>query len=347
MPIAWRLDRIIESCEKNGIAIQLVLQHHGQFSTSVNANWDDNPYNIIYAATDGGFLNTPEEFFTDAEAIRLTKNKYRYIVARWGYSPGILTWELWNEVQFTDGWSSDQTSVVSWHNEMANYIHSIDPFDHPITTSSHGSGFDAIWNLNNIDLVQVHHYGGNMVSYFESTALGLSSYGKPVIMGEFGAGSTAGVDVPEADPESLPEPYRTQIYEALMLHNGMWSSIHVKSGAGLWWWDNYIEPLDLYDEFTALAVYADAENLADFGLSKAPRAVSGFEAINANPVLSDFWAVSTQTVFTLVEDYFPGMENLSQWLHGSSKSAYSSDPTFNLEMPSNGYLKIHVESVSG
>ena len=57
MPIASKLDRIVESCEQNSISIQLVLQHHGQFSTNVNPNWSDNPYNIIYAASDGGFLN--------------------------------------------------------------------------------------------------------------------------------------------------------------------------------------------------------------------------------------------------------------------------------------------------
>ena len=131
-----------------------------------------------------------------------------------------------------------------------------------------------------------------------------------------------------------------------MLHNGIWSSFHVKSSAHLWWWDSYIDPCNLYDEFTALSVYAENENLADYNLSRAGRAVSGAEAFYANPVLSDFWAVSTQTVFTLQDDYFPGMENLSRWLHGSSKSAYKSNPTFNLNMPTDGSLKIHVESVS-
>ena len=186
MPIAWRLDRIVESCEQNGIAIQLALQHHGQFSTTTNPNWNDNPYNITHAATDGGFLEKPDDFFTDTEAIRLTKNKYRYIVARWGYSRAILAWELFNEVQYTDGWRNNPSSVVDWHDGMARYIKSVDPFNHLVTTSSDTSGFEGLWSLDNIDLIQVHYYSSYVISFFDEAFNRLSSYSKPVIMGEFG-----------------------------------------------------------------------------------------------------------------------------------------------------------------
>ncbi|MGA2172678.1 MAG: DUF5060 domain-containing protein [Sedimentisphaerales bacterium] len=343
MQTAQRLDRFVEIAEQNDIAMHLALQHHGQFSTTADADWAENPYNVAA----GGFLSNPAQFFTDANAIRLSKNKYRYIVARWGYSTSILAWELWNEVQFTDGWSSNQASVVAWHDEMSRYIRSIDHFKHPIITSSHGSGFENIWSLPNIDTVQVHYYGMDTIRTFEQTALGLAGYNKPVVMEEFGAPEPlAGVQYPEQNVEALPEPYRTQMHEALMVHNAIWSSFHLKSSAHIWFWDYYIDAYDLYDEFTALAVYAANENIADYNLSRAQRAVSGAEAYSANPVLSDFWAISTQTVFTLNQDYFPGMENLSQWLHGSWESAYKSDPNFHLNMPDAGSLKIHVQSVS-
>lgn len=346
MQTALRLDNYVETAEQNGVAIQLVFQHHSQYSTTVNPAWDSNPYNIIYAEEDGGFLSTPDEFFTNAEARRLTRNKYRYIVARWGYSPAIFAWELWNEVQFTDGWSSDPASVVAWHEEMANHVRAFDAYDHPVTTSSHGSGFEDIWNLGNIDIIQVHRYGNGVIDAFEQTTLALSNYGKCVMIGEFGAGSTAGVSIPETDADALPEPYRSQMYEALMLHNGIWSAFHCKSSAHLWWWDWYIDPLDLYEEFTALAAYTGGEDPADENLSRTARAVSGAEAVKASPLVSDFFAVSRQTVFTLENETFPGMENLSQWLHGSWQPEYRSDPTFNLEMVTEGYLKIHVQSVS-
>jgi hypothetical protein len=343
MPLAWRLDRMVEGCEQNDVAIQLALQHHGQFSTTTDENWDDNPYNITHAATDGGFLSDPCKFFTDANAIRLTKNKYRYIVARWGYSPAILAWELFNEVQFVDAWklSSDKSSVVNWHNTMASYIHSIDPFNHPVTTSSHGSGFGNIWNLADINLVQVHYYGTDTIKTFEQTALSLASYKKPVFIGEFGIGGSA-----ESNPSSLPEPKRSQVYEGLELHNGIWSACLMKSSGNLWWWDNYIDPCNLYGVFTPLAVYAANENLADYNLARAQRAASGTEAYFATPVLTDWGAVSTQKVFYLDGDYFPGMDNLSKWLMGSWQTALKSDPNFHLTMPTAGALRIHVSQVS-
>lgn len=343
MQTAQRLDRFVEIAEENDIAMHLALQHHGQFSSYADADWNNNPYNVEA----GGFLDNPAQFFTDLDAIRLSKNKYRYIVARWGYSTSILAWELWNEVQWTDGWSSNQASVVAWHDEISKYIHSIDPFRHPVITSSHSSGFENIWSLPDIDTVQMHYYGMDTIKIIVQTALGLTNYNKPIMIEEIGAPEPlAGVQYPEEDINSLPEPYKTQMHEALMLHNSIWSSFHLKSSAHMWFWDYYIDPLNLYGEFTPLAIYAANENIADYNLSKAQRAVSGAQAYSANPVLSDFWAVSTQTVFSLDWDYFPGMENLSQWLHGSWESAYRSDPNFHLNMLDAGSLKIHVQSVS-
>jgi hypothetical protein len=51
-------------------------------------------------------------------------------------------------------------------------------------------------------------------------------------------------------------------------------------------------------------------------------------------------------VFTLVNGRFGGLEKLSQWLHGSSKSTYRSDPTFNLTMSEQGSFVIRVAQVS-
>jgi hypothetical protein len=331
MPIAWRLDRIVESCEQNGISIQLALQHHGQFSTTTNPNWNDNPYNITHAATDGGFLQKPDDFFTDHEAIRLTKNKYRYIVARWGYSRAILAWELFNEVQYTDSWRNNPSSVVDWHDEMARYIKFVDPFNHLVTTSSDTSGFDEFWRQENMDLIQVHYYSSYVISFFDETFNRLSCYNKPVIMGEFG-------DFNQSN----------QNEGRLVLHNGIWSAFHVNSTANLWWWDTFIEQYNCYNEFKALSVYTAGEDPAAYNLSKADIVGKDLPlCASAHPGLSDFWAVSTQTVFNIRADgTVPGVGNLSQWLHGSTKSDYRSDPAFNLEMSQDGSLKIHVQSTA-
>jgi hypothetical protein len=331
MQIALRLDRYVEIAEQNSIAIQLCLQHHGQFSTSTNPDYNDNPYRDAA----GGWLSDPAQFFTDAEAIRYTKNKYRYIVARWGYSTSIFAWELFNEVEYTNGWNNNRQSVVKWHDTMAKYLHSIDPYQHPVTTSSHGRGFESLWNLQDINLVQEHYYGPDTIHIFERVASILAEYNKPVIMAEFGLGGN-----PEGKRQQ--EPMATQLNEGLEMHNGIWASFFVKSSGHMWWWDSYIDPCNLYGVYTPLAMYAKNENLADYNLIKAQRAVSGMKAYYAIPGLNAFWDASTAKEFTIERDYFDGMENLSKWLQGSSQEKLKSDPNFHLNMPAGGNLKIHV-----
>lgn len=101
---ARRWDAIIAGAERHGILLQLVLQHHGQYSTWVNPNWAEHPWNV----RNGGWLENASQFFTDEKARHLTKAKYRYIVARWGHSPAILAWELFNEVEFTNGYMGEE-----------------------------------------------------------------------------------------------------------------------------------------------------------------------------------------------------------------------------------------------
>ncbi|MCC5876565.1 MAG: DUF5060 domain-containing protein [Candidatus Sumerlaeia bacterium] len=107
LDVLRKWDAIIGEAEKRGILLQLVLQHHGQYSTWVNPNWEENPWNV----ENGGWLGSPSDFFTDEKARMFTRARYRYFVARWGYSPAILAWELFNEVEFTDGYLGE--SLVS------------------------------------------------------------------------------------------------------------------------------------------------------------------------------------------------------------------------------------------
>ena len=58
-----------------------------------------------FTTKDRGVVNSSEEFFASSEARTWYKNRLRYIVARWGYSPSIAMWEFFNEVdnvQFRD-----------------------------------------------------------------------------------------------------------------------------------------------------------------------------------------------------------------------------------------------------
>ncbi len=190
LDVAARLDRIIDAAEQSGVRIQLVLQHHGQYTTFNNSDWAENPWN---AANDGGFLRDPQDFFTDDQARRLTRDKYRYIVARWGYSPAILAWELFNEVMWTNARRGDETdnaAVAAWHREMARHLRRHDVHGHLVTTSDDDL-HHALWTA--MDFYQPHLYATNMVLGLQTHDLPDPTLDRPIFYGEMGDDNMVGL----------------------------------------------------------------------------------------------------------------------------------------------------------
>ncbi|MFT3867473.1 MAG: DUF5060 domain-containing protein [Nibricoccus sp.] len=180
--VAEKWDEIFETAEKKGVYFQMVLQHHGQYSTEVNSNWKDNPWNVA----NGGFLNTPVEFFTSPEAIQLTMQKYRYIVARWGYSPALMCWELFNEVHWTDamrGENKNEEAVARWHSLMAGYLRSIDRYGHLVTTSTEDFNSPVYADM---DYFQPHLYAPNLLAGARKFVPEPGRLTKPAFYGEMG-----------------------------------------------------------------------------------------------------------------------------------------------------------------
>lgn len=179
--VAENWDHIIGAAQANGVYVQMVLQHHGQYSTTVNSNWADNPWN---AANPGGFLTSPVEFFTSPDALLITRLKYRYIVARWGWSTAIMAWEFFNEVHWTDAMrQGHEADVARWHAVMADYVRSIDAYGHLLTTSTEDLSSPIYAKM---DYYQPHLYAANLLAAtrrFEAPAGGLD---RPVFYGEVG-----------------------------------------------------------------------------------------------------------------------------------------------------------------
>jgi len=253
---AWALDRVFERADELGLMVELCMFSHGQFSTTNNSEWAANPYNTA----NGGFLDDPRDFFTNPEALRLTKNRLRYIVARWGAEPALLAWELFNEIDLTnppeDG---TQFAVVQheWHESMAGWLKDIDPYRHMVTSSISSFGTfwgldEAIFSLDDIDLVQVHNYGNEMLRFdIVDEVPGLASsyarFGKPVFFAELGVHSAGPTETAATDPSFIG------------LHDLIWAPVFGPSaGSGMtWWWDNYIDANDQYFQFKAVADFVD------------------------------------------------------------------------------------------
>ncbi|MCM8815636.1 MAG: DUF5060 domain-containing protein [Candidatus Omnitrophica bacterium] len=253
---AWKLDWILERAEKNGIYIQLVIINHGSVSTYCDQEWQDNPYNVV----NGGFLNSPEEFFVNQKAKELFKKRLRYIVARWSYSPFIFSWELVNEMNLIG--SSNQfykkDVLAKWYAEIGDYLAQIDPYNHMIT-GHYTILYDSdVFKLPQVDFVLTNAYynvnSGNIVDYLKTIADFNARFKKPHFVSEYGGNWNAG-----------PQP----LIEA-DLHNGIWAGAHLEFAAvPLFWWHNFIEDKNLYFHYKALTNYLrDIDRLIDTFESK-------------------------------------------------------------------------------
>ncbi|HYL53420.1 MAG TPA: hypothetical protein VEZ15_15710, partial [Acidimicrobiia bacterium] len=246
---AWQLDRVLDEADHRDIYVMISLLNHGAFSTVFNSEWANNPYNAV----NGGPLSTPAEFFTNSEARKLFEQRLRYIVARWGWSTHVQSWELWNEVDLTDRYNS--AAVASWHAEMTARLHALDPYDHLVTTSHAIFAADpSVWKVPGLDFTQLHYYADTFPQYSNLsktvmtwTADRSAVTGKPVVFGELGVDSRGPAETSADDPQGIG------------LHDGLWAGV-VSGDFGTampWWWDNLIaaEPNRYYPMFGSVATF--------------------------------------------------------------------------------------------
>jgi len=234
---AQELDKVLRLARKYGLYVQLVLEHHGMLNSQ---SWSRNAYN----AANGGPCASPMDFFVDPDARKLFKRRLRYIASRWGHSTNIFAWELINEADLAESYCD--RDVINWHNEMAAYLRSVDPYAHPITTSTYGTELAKGLNrVSRIDFVQRHVYTMNIIEAVQKAYTETAVYGKPAFVGEFGAGTRPEIDI--RDPRGV------------ILHAGLWAAFMTPAAGSAmpWWWDTLIDPQNLYYHWKALAAFAD------------------------------------------------------------------------------------------
>jgi len=267
MDRASLLDAVFELAESLGIRLMLCLLNHGAFSLKADTEWRDNPYN----QANGGPLASPEQFVTDERALSLFEHRVRYIAARWAHSPALHSWEWWNEVTWTP---IAAASLRPWITRVDRVLARHDPYQRLRTTSWADRGDAAAWRLPELDFAQQHdythddlldHYASHMRSW-----IGDGLGGKPVLAGELGLETTFDV--------KAPRPFD---WDAVHLHNGLWAPVFLGyAGTALyWWWDQIIDPLDLWPAFRGIASYLKAAREAGLRLGQhSPRAVDTRDA---------------------------------------------------------------------
>lgn len=234
---AWRLDHVLELAQREGLYVKLCLDSYNELrEKDAYPHWEETPQNAIH----GGPLARPAEFWTNATMDRFYREKLRYLVARYGAFTHVLAWEFWNEADITTDYQTEPARA--WHQRMAGYLRSIDPYEHLITTSfSRSEGDPAIDALPELDYVQTHRYGGtDPVRSLAGYQAEKEKYGKPHYVGEFGA--DGGGDRFSDDPQGV------------QIHDPLWLTV-ASGGSGAaqaWWWE-LIHDRRMHDFYRHLA----------------------------------------------------------------------------------------------
>ncbi len=267
---AFKADEILNLLEDNDIYLQIVFESWPNWSdqaTSENDNvhWDTNPYNIV----NGGPLEYPLQFDYDEKAKQHFRNKVRYCIARWGYSPNVFCWQLWGEYDIRLLMASPENkscysvrSLVEWHREMSSFIKGWDSRHMVTTTEAMAQSYsDYLWELNTIDYITMHYYNlfvdwriSRQIDRYRSMETG-----KPILIQEFG-------------PEALrgSSDLNLEAYRAAY-HNPLWIAVMMKC-AGVpmkwtWYGDPREEAMNIYEDYRMMYRFFQDADLANGNLS--------------------------------------------------------------------------------
>jgi hypothetical protein len=328
---AWKMDYRFTTATSLGIFYRLGLFHWEDFDNETQNfptwGWSRNPYNVV----NGGPDTTVNDFFLSQVSIHDVERLLRYVVARYGYSPNIAMWELWNEVDLADlvgGYNGAEGAIVDWHAELSRFLKQQDPNRHLVTTSFSSTQLDnAIWNLPSIDVTTFHRYTYYNTSYpggfpqyeTEQTLQYIidnrrASVAKPVIGGEF-ALSPAGDIQRDYDPDGIA------------FHNQLWASVMSKSlGTAMsWTWGSYIDADNLYYHYQAVAnMFAGADLRGSVEVSSFPFQSTRYMGLKKS-TQAWVWVQDWQHTFVDRQTSYSPISGYSVTLTGMTNGTYTVD----------------------
>ena len=344
---AWRLDHLLDISVQQNMRVMLAIDSFNFLSYHYYGSIKGS----VYMKFNGGILEEPLEYFTDERMKKIYKDRLRYIVARYGYSSAVMCWEFWNEVNLVADYDSD--IITNWHREMAEYLKSIDPWDHLITTSHSGSEGDTQLDIiPELDFVQSHSYRSSDMAFDfgEHRKQKAAAADRPHFHGEFGCKSSGGKNVAKKDPTGIH------------LHNGLFSSVgQMQAGTPMtWWWDLYIDPENLYPIFGCFTKWIKGY---DFVAQKTEPMDVQILDYNKEKIefLDDLvlfpekesWepADSNKPVIVKVDfkgEVDEGEKLLSKIMHGLGNHPDLHNPvTFEFELIKESTFEVHIDKVSG
>jgi hypothetical protein len=341
----WCVDQVLALGERLGVYHMLTLTNQTNFRTN-NGGWDANVYNI----KNGGFLKTPGEYFTDERAQRVFENLLRYVVARWGASTSVFSWDLWNECSAAEGFNPQ--SAARWHERMARHLRAVDAAKHVIHTNfGNLNSYAEVDGLPEMELVSTNTYAVKDIAQIAEvwTKRLIEQFRKPYMLTEYGIGHNmrSGGYAPH-DPERV------------MVHDGLWSPLLSGSaGTGMAWDWNWLD-----DEHFYRYIQAVAQVVKDIPFSRRawrPVQVQAFEFADASrpPCYADAFIegfpgnytfppeARDRETFTVLENGRLDRQDLLHARLGQPQSWQASAKSFQVRYPVDGQFIVYVPELNG
>ncbi|MCX7050185.1 MAG: cellulase family glycosylhydrolase [Candidatus Sumerlaeota bacterium] len=255
---ARQFDALLEMARRHGIYVKITLEHFR--SIGGKPAWSDKP---IYKVARGGPADNMTDFFKGQPARDLFRKKLDWYANRFGSTPAVFAWELWNEINATQG-----EGQIEWTAEMLKELHK--RFPKNLCVQSLGSYDDKQWApktynvitpMPDNDIAQVHRYldlGAKLevchgpMDILTADAVRemkvLVDGKKPIMLAE-----TGGVEPRHIGPLKLYAKDK----EGTLLHDALFAPFFAgAAGAGQFWhWHQYVAPLNLWRHY---ARFADA-----------------------------------------------------------------------------------------
>lgn len=224
------IDWQVAACEQNGVYLKYVV-------------YDKRDWVPEHLTVEGVFAESGDSFYQPAgtKARWLLEQWWRYLIARWGYSTAIHSWELNNEG------SPDEVSHYQMTQEFARFMHENDAHPHLATTSFWSEWRPNFWGDHerypDVDYADIHQYTGddreaayNLSEWQSRVSMELYSakIGKPVMRGETGIG------YPDLDFFA----YLEQPNPGIWYHDLLWTQLN--EGAMFdpnYWWSEHLDQI--------------------------------------------------------------------------------------------------------
>ncbi len=181
--VILNFENLLDDAEKHGIYVAFWMTGWGEWNTTGQNNWQNNPFNAVNGGPAKDHLDI---FVSGSPANKMWLEFVRRLVTRWKDRKNILAWDVLGEGNIFQGLTEKQG--IAFVEDVAKVIHEVDTHKRPITASLGDVGtWPNFYKSPALDYIQTHPYPPNLDrAYIRLVREYIDRYHKPVQIGESG-----------------------------------------------------------------------------------------------------------------------------------------------------------------